>query len=138
MCFPEGVLVFTGWLLGCLTVDSNKLEHGRRMISACCPSVLVLGLEDGHVPALLQRVVGGVLGIIYPTSDRAPSGARLAGVVAARCGRCLKLRGLGMSRGTSITLQPKYVGPDVKLKYVWSIYFCMAISRMWDEKIGKY
>ena len=33
-----------------LTVDSKKLEHARRVIYAGFPSLLGLGLEDGHVP----------------------------------------------------------------------------------------
>ena len=32
------------------TVDSQKLEHGCRMIYAGVPSFFGLGLEDGHVP----------------------------------------------------------------------------------------
>ena len=32
--------------------DSKSLEHGNRMIYAGTPSVLGLGLEDGHVPTL--------------------------------------------------------------------------------------
>ena len=35
---------------GMTTVDSNKLEHGCRLIYAGIPSLFGLGLQDGHVP----------------------------------------------------------------------------------------